>query len=105
MTGLCPKHNVLSIYALCLFFLDIPTYPKIRHLLWMLPEDRTLLDMLLTLIFKSRKLSKIRQAVKLKLKSQGLLPNFICTLTNNDQNVIISVYILIIIVHIHDKLV
>ena len=76
---------------LCPIFLDIPTYLKIGHALWIVPKERTLLDMLLTLIFKSRKLSKIRQAVKLKLKSQGLLPNFMSKLTNNCQNVIISV--------------
>ena len=76
---------------ICPIFFDMPTYLKIGHSLWMLPKERTLLDMLLTLIFKSRKLSKIRQAVKLKLKSQGLLPNFMSKLTNNCQNVIISV--------------
>jgi hypothetical protein len=30
-TYLCPIHYVLSIYVLCLIFLDIPTYPNIGH--------------------------------------------------------------------------
>ena len=88
------------MYMICPIFFDMPTYLKIGHPLWMLPKERTLLDMLLTLIFKSRKLSKIRQAVKLKLESQGSLPNFT---SSNCQNVIISVSFPIIIVHVDGK--
>ena len=38
-TYLCPIHYVLSIYVLSPIFLDIPTYPKIGHPLWMFPKS------------------------------------------------------------------
>ena len=39
-TYLCPIHYVLSIYVVCPIFLDIPTYPKIGHPLWMFPTGK-----------------------------------------------------------------
>ena len=38
-TYLCPMHFILSIYVLYPIFLDIPTYPKIGHPLWMFPFE------------------------------------------------------------------